>query len=212
MKIVKFIISIISFLCVCSTTYADSSSNLTALFNAVHTMRADFIQTIYDNHGKAIQKSYGKMALQRPGKFRWEISKPIPQTIITSDTRLWIYDPDLEQVTIKPLGQAAGESPALLLSHENATIDKDYTVTQMQKKTPGWQWFNLVPRNADSMFAFVEIGFMSDQLHAMKLQDHLGHTTQVEFEHIQTNINLPTALFVFKKPANVDVIDETRRH
>ena len=62
------------------------------------------------------------------------------------------------------------------------------------------------------MFAFVEIGFMNNQLHAMKLQDHLGHTTQVEFEQIQTNVSLPASLFVFKKPANVDVIDETRRH
>jgi outer membrane lipoprotein carrier protein len=210
MKIVKFLVSMMMHISVCGIAYADSSSTLAGLFNAVHTMRADFVQTIYDNHGKAIQKSYGKMALQRPGKFRWEMSKPIPQMIITSDTRLWIYDPDLEQVTIKPLGQAAGESPALLLSHENTAIDKDYTVTEIQKKQPGWQWFNLIPRNADSMFASVEIGFMANQLHTMKLQDHLGHTTQIEFNHIQTNIALPSSLFIFKKPANVDVIDETR--
>jgi outer membrane lipoprotein carrier protein len=106
MKILKLLISILLFV---NAAYAAPSTDLSTLLNSLHSMRSDFTQTVYDNHGKAIQKSYGQMALQRPGKFRWEIKKPIPQVIVANDTRLWVYDPDLEQVTIRALHQAAGD-------------------------------------------------------------------------------------------------------
>lgn len=209
MKFLKLIVAAFLF---SQTAYAGSSSELSSLLNSLHSMRADFTQTIFDNRGKAIQTSYGHMALQRPGKFRWEISKPIPQLIVANDKRLWVYDPDLEQVTIRALHQAAGESPAVLLSQENATIDQDYAVTQIQKGAPHWQWFALAPRGADSVLASIQMGFMDKQLHEMKLQDHLGHTTKIEFQHTAMNVSLPDTLFTFKKPPHVDVIDETKRH
>src|SRR5438105_3435289 len=78
----------------------DHSPNLANLLDAVKSMQANFTQTVYDNHGKSVQTSYGRMAIERPGKFRWEVTKPIPQLIIANESRLWIYDPDLQQVTI----------------------------------------------------------------------------------------------------------------
>lgn len=192
--------------------YAAPAADLAALLNSLHTMRADFTQTILDNKGKVVQKAYGKMALQRPGKFRWEVSRPIPQLIVANATRLWIYDPDLAQVTIRQLHQAAGESPAVLLSHENASIEKDYTVTRVEdKSTPTWEWFSLAPRGADSMLTKVKMGFENKSLQEMVLVDHLGHTTKIRFQHAQHNVDIPSTLFVFKSPPNVDVIDETKR-
>lgn len=195
-----------------NTSYAAAAGDLSALLNEVHTMLADFTQTIYDNHGKAIQQSHGNMALSRPGKFRWEIKKPIPQLIIANETRLWIYDPDLEQVTIKALHQATGQSPALLLSQENATLDKDYTITQVQNDSSHAQSFSLIPRDADSMLASVQMEFVNHQLHGMRLEDHLGHITSIQFNDIRTNMSLSSSLFTFKKPPKVDVIDETKHH
>lgn len=190
---------------------ADPTTDLTTLLNGVKTLQANFTQTTYDNRGKPVQKSFGRMALQRPGKFRWEVKRPIPQLIIANESRLWIYDPDLDQVTIRSLKHAAGETPALLLSHVDASINNEFTITEIEKNAPGWRWFSLTPKMADSMFASVEMGFMDKQIREMRLKDHLGHATMVAFESPKTNVNLPASLFTFTPPKNVDVIDETRK-
>lgn len=203
-------------ICVClsvffTSSYAAAVDDFSTLLNAVRTMQSNFTQTVFDNRGKAIQKSYGRMAMERPGKFRWEIVKPIPQVIIANESRLWIYDPDLEQVTIRVLHQATGETPALLLSHENTSIESDFSVKELPKKADGWRWFALTPKKADNVFASVQMGFQKEQIREMRLDDHLGHTTTIQFENIKTNSKLAPSLFVFKPPANVDVIDETRQ-
>lgn len=191
--------------------YAQTSLDLVHLLDSIHSMQADFIQTVYDNRGKTIQHAYGTMALQRPGKFRWQVKKPVPQLIIANDSRLWVYDPDLEQVTVRSLKQSADEAPALLLSHVDTTIDKDYVVKSLQKNTPHWQWFDLHPRSADNMFASIQLGFINGQIQEMILKDHLGHTTRVQFENIKLNNPISSKAFVFKAASNVDVIDETRK-
>jgi outer membrane lipoprotein carrier protein len=206
----RYFISIPLFVVFVSGYAASNSADLIFLLDSVKTMKADFSQTIYDNHGKAVETSYGSMAMQRPGKFRWEVKKPIPQLIIANESKLWIYDPDLQQVTIRVLGKASGGSPALLLSHVNTTLDKDFLVKPLAKKMAGWSWFELVPKQQDSMFASIEMGFTNKQIREMRLQDHLGHTTLVKFANAFINKSLPASLFTLKIPANADVIDETR--
>ena len=188
-----------------------ATTDLIQLLNQVKSIKANFVQTLFDKRGRAGQKTFGHMALQRPGKFRWDITKPQPQIIIANENKLWIYDPDLEQLTIRPLLQATGETPALLLSHDDASLEKHYIVTSIQKNQPGWRWFSLASREKDSLFKTMEMGFLNNELHEMRLQDNLGHTTAVKFQDIQTNINLPASLFSLKPPANVDIIDETRK-
>jgi outer membrane lipoprotein carrier protein len=200
-------------LCFSLSVYASTEANqLSALLNAVQSMQADFTQTIYDNQGKAVQQSTGHIALQRPGKFRWEVVKPIPQLIIANGTRLYIYDPDLQQLTIRTINQADDETPAILLSHVNATLDKIYNVKILTKSTAGLQWFSLIPRGADNMLASIQLGFANQTIQQMQLQDHLGHTTKIYFQHISANKKLSAMLFNFIPPANVDVIDETGKH
>ena len=204
--IFSFLMLFLSSLC-----YAAPADDLGNLLNAVQTMRANFTQTVYDNHNKAILKSFGRMSMQRPGKFRWEVTKPIPQIIIANSSRLWIYDPDLEQVTIRTLKKAAGETPALLLSHVDMVLNQSYQVEQLRSKTPGVLSFSLIPKGADNMFATIQMDFSNKKIQSMHLRDHLGHTTVVIFQNSQTNISLPSSLFVFKAPARTDVIDETKR-
>lgn len=189
--------------------YAAPSDDLVTLLNSVQTMRASFLQIVYDNRGKAVQQSHGRMSLARPGKFRWEVTKPIPQVIIANESRLWIYDPDLEQVTIRSLKKAAGETPALLLSDVDSKLTKIYRVKEGQQKA-GTRSFVLIPKSADSMFASIKMAFVDSQLREMRLEDHLGHVTAVKFQQVITNESIPASTFVFKRPAKVDVIDETR--
>ncbi len=188
---------------------ASTASDLASLLNAVKSMSANFTQTIYDNHGKAIQRSYGKMAMQRPGKFRWEVSKPIPQLVIANGTRLWIYDPDLQQVTIRALKKEVGETPALLLSNVNTAVEQDFNVTEQKDAAPGWRWFSLVPKHPDNMFESVQMGFQGNQIAEMQLKDNLGHTTRIQYQNPQFNTNLSASMFNFTPPKNVDVIDES---
>ena len=189
--------------------FASDATELSALLNGIKTMRAGFVQIIYDNHGKPIQKSNGTMALERPGKFRWEVSKPMPQIIIANKERLWVYDPDLQQVTIRSLKSEAGEAPALLLSHQNTTLESTYHIKSLGQKDK-LNWFLLKPKKSDNMFADVKMGFANHELKEMLLDDKIGHSTRVQFQKIKMNTFIPSSLFVFKAPAGTDVIDETR--
>ena len=181
------------------------------LLNNIHTMQASFVQTVYDSKtNKPIQESYGTMAMKRPGLFRWDVKKPNPQLIIANQSRLWIYDPDLEQVVVRSLAKAAGDTPALLLSHVSGVLEKNYTVQADAKNTQQLQWFTLTPRSADNMFASIQLGFTNNQITEMRLRDHLGHRTRIQFKNAKFNSSLSNNLFVFKTPRGVDVINEAR--
>lgn len=187
------------------------SEEFASQLNGVQTMQAGFKQIIYDNHGKAVQQSYGEMAFSRPGKFRWQVKKPIPQLIIANGNKLWIYDPDLRQVIIRSLQKAVGETPALLLSHVSTSIENDFKVQKNQSQNTTEQWFTLLPKRKDSMFAHIQMGFSGKQIREMRLEDQLGHTTKIIFTQAKINTRVSNNKFVFKSPPHVDIIDETKK-
>jgi len=191
------------------TALATPANTLIMLLATLRTMTADFTQIITDSNSKTIQRSTGNMALFRPGKFRWEQTIPVKQLIIVNGNRLWIYEPDLEQVTIRTLSSELGKTPALLLSDPNHTLENAYNVELVSGKKDPVQWFLLTPKNPDNMFASIKLGFGYFQIQGMVLQDHLGHTTTISFSNIVSDVVIPTSLFTFKPPRHVDVIDES---
>jgi outer membrane lipoprotein carrier protein len=209
-KRLTIFITAIFFISFFSCAHANPASDtLTQLLNNTRTMQADFTEVVKDTKGKTLNRSQGKMSLERPGKFRWDVIKPNPQLIVTNGKKIWIYDADLEQVTIRYLSKEPGEAPALLLSNANETLTKDFSVdTSNQTNT---QWFSLRPKDKNSMFEFIKLGFQNQQITEMQLKDHLGHVTLIQFNRVVINNNLSPALFNFKVPAKVDVIDETHR-
>ena len=193
-----------------SLVYANPSSDtLTGLLSNTRTMQANFSEVVKDTKGKTLNQSQGKMSLARPGRFRWDVTQPNPQLIVTNGKKIWIYDADLEQVTIRYMQKEAGEVPALLLSNTNETLEKDFRVDMTNEA--GTQWFLLKPKDKGSLFELIKLGFENKQITQMQLQDHLGHVTLIQFNHIVVNNNLSPALFNFKAPAHVDVIDEVRK-
>jgi len=209
----NFIIFVFLNLFLISRVYAAADNQtLNNLLNTTHTMRANFTQKILDNYGRTVLTSQGTMALERPGKFRWEVVKPSKQLIIANAAKLWIYDPDLEQVVIRSLKGAAGSSPAFLLTQMNASLENDYIVTQMpNQKSDQQQWFMLKPKVSDDVFESIQIGFIQNQIKTMKLKDNLGHSTIIEFKNSQINSPLSASLFVFHAPAHVDIIHEENK-
>lgn len=185
--------------------YAAPSDDLIQLLNNIHTMQATFNQTVLDTKGKILNRATGKMSLQRPGQFRWDVMQPNRQLIVTNGQKIWIYDVDLEQVTVRYLGHEAGEAPALLLSNSNSTLANDFQIRVANDA------YVLTPKDKSSMFETITLRFANQTIHEMQLADHLGHVTHIQFNQVVMNRNLSASLFNFKAPAHVDVIDETHR-
>lgn len=179
---------------------------LNDFINNVQGMQADFHQLLIDNKSKAVKESSGTLVMQRPGKFRWEYTRPYRQTIVADGERIWIYDVELEQVTVKPLDTTLGGTPAVLLSGQK-TVWEQFKVKELGSKD-GLEWVELTPKAPDNNFESVRLGFGAHDLEMMELLDSFGATTQLRFSKLQRNPVLDSSAFVFTSPKGVDVIGE----
>lgn len=170
------------------------------------TARARFAQMVLDKNLKPLQQVTGTMQFSRPGKFRWEYDKPYEQTIVGDGTRLWIYDKDLNQVTVRKLDRALGSSPAALLAGSNE-IEKSYTLAAAGTQD-GLEWIEAVPKNRDTTFEKIRLGFNKAALEAMELRDQFGQVTVIKFSAIERNAKLAPEAFRFTPPKGADVISE----
>lgn len=183
---------------------ADGIARLDQFVNATHTARGEFEQQIRDGNGVLTQRSSGTLMFSRPGKFRWAYVKPYPQLIVGDGTRVWIYDEDLQQVTVRKLGQALGSTPAALLAGSSDAL-KAFELHD-EGTQDGLEWVLAVPRAKDSSFARIRIGFHGADLAAMELHDTFGQTTLLRFSALERNPRLDPAQFTFTPPAGADVI------
>lgn len=170
------------------------------------TLKADFAQSVIAKNGRKPQQSSGVVAIARPGKLRWEIQKPFPQLVVGDGEKIWIHDPELQQVTVRKAGQAIGGSPAALLSGSNE-LEKNFTLKEAGE-AEGLNWVEATPKVSDSGFERVRLGFSGSDLKAMELLDSFGQTTLIHFSRLERNPALPAATFRFVPPAGVDVVGE----
>jgi len=185
---------------------ASTVDELKSLLQQTTTARAHFAQIVLDSNMKTLQQATGTMQFSRPGKFRWEYDKPYEQTIVGDGTRVWLYDKDLNQVTVRRFDRAIGSSPAALLAGSNE-IEKDYTLKSLPSRD-GLDWLEAVPRTPDTAFERIRLGFGKTGLEAMELRDQFGQTTVIKFSTIERNAKLAPELFRFTPPKGVDVISE----
>lgn len=170
------------------------------------SLTAEFQQVLLSETGRPAQTSYGLFYLQRPGKFRWDYQKPFQQQIISTGGKVWFYDTDLEQVTVKKLDESVGSTPALLLSGD-IVLEDNYTIEQ-QGVEQGLQWLKLVPKNQDSSFKYLIIGMEKGILNSMELSDNFGQLTRIYFSNLKANPPIDPALFEFHAPKSADVFSE----
>jgi outer membrane lipoprotein carrier protein len=179
---------------------------LKSFISDTRTAKSAFSQTVTDQNGKLRQKSEGTLAFSRPGKFRWVYQKPYEQLIVGDGIKLWIYDADLEQVTVKKLGDALGSSPAALLAGSN-DIDRHFNLKDAGMQD-GMDWLEARPKDRESTFEFVRMGFAGGTLKAMQLKDSFGQTTELRFTRLEKNPQLNSGDFKFTPPKGADVISE----
>ncbi|HEY0663762.1 MAG TPA: outer membrane lipoprotein chaperone LolA [Thiobacillaceae bacterium] len=186
--------------------HAGGVERLKAFIAGAKTAEADFTQTVTDRNGRVTQQASGKMAFARPGKFRWDYRAPYEQIIVGDGVKLWLYDTDLDQVTVKPLGEVVSGTPAALLAGDNA-IEK-YFILRNAGESGGLEWLDATPRNKDTTFERIRMGFKGDTLVQMELHDHFGQRTTLKLLNLVRNPAIAPARFRFTPPKGADVIGE----
>ena len=183
---------------------AGAIDQLHRFLQETRTLKADFAQIVISRGGRKPQQSAGTVAISRPGKLRWDIQKPYPQLVVGDGEKIWIYDSELKQVTVRPAGQALGGSPAALLAGKNE-LEKNFALAEAGE-LDGMDWVEAVPKAGDSGFEKIRLGFAGNDLAAMVLVDSFGQTTQIRFSKLERNPELPASTFKFSPPPGVDVV------
>jgi outer membrane lipoprotein carrier protein len=199
----------------CATTaQAGAIEKLKTFIATTHSAQANFTQEVLDQNGKRIQGASGIMQFQRPGKFRWTYQKPYEQIIVGDGSKFWLYDADLNQVTVRKLDAALGSSPAALLSGSNE-IERGFTLAEDGSRD-GLEWLQATPKGKgpgnkeqDSSFNKILMAFNAQaELVAMELNDMFGHKTVLRFTAMKSNPKIPEQQFRFTPPKGVDVLSD----
>jgi outer membrane lipoprotein carrier protein len=170
------------------------------------TASARFAQTVYDKAGRKLQESSGEFQLQRPGKFRWVYAKPFAQLIVGDGRRVWTYDQDLNQVTVRHFDQVLGSTPAALLAGTQ-DIERAFELTELPA-SEGLEWVGATPRAKDSGVNRIRLGFAQSTLARMELEDPFGQRTVIRIEALEKNPQLAPEVFRFQPPRGADVIGD----
>ncbi len=185
---------------------ADGISSLKNFYDKTHAMRANFYQLVTDKQGRKIQEVYGQMQLKRPNKFRWDYNKPFEQQIISDGKQVWLYDTELAQVTVRELSKTLGSSPAALLAGDDS-LDKNFKLMNASR-TDNLDWVIATPKEKDTGFDQISLGFKDNALQEMDLVDSFGHQTKIVFTKLESNPVIDAKTFLFKPPKGVDVVGE----
>lgn len=180
-----------------------ASETLQAKLNAIRTMSASFSQVV-NAQKREVSRSSGTMALSRPGLFRWQTKNPMEQLVLADGQHLWVYDVDLEQVTVKKQEKSLGGTAALFLSSYDDTVTRDFDVTTYTKGNKAY--FDLHSKSSKANLPRIKLVFEGSMLSGLELYDQLGQHTDVILSQIKNNPTLAPTLFKFITPKGVDVV------
>lgn len=175
-------------------------------FQDLQSLRADFIQRVYDERARIVQSSSGQMLMRKPGQFRWDYRTPAEQIIVADGERLWAYDVDLAQVTVRKLDTALSATPLALLSGA-APIEDTFEVGNVQRRD-GVDWYDLTPKQPQPEFRLLRVAFKGNALVSLELEDGFGQRTRLDFQKLERNPTLDPALLKFTPPPGVDVVGD----
>lgn len=187
----------------CLSSFTVSASELQEHFARLNTWQADFVQTLENKDNGLTTKSQGSLWLLRPNRFRLEYTQPYKQIYVADGSKLWFYDEDLEQVTVKPQGNLLDQTPAMILSQPRR-LNETYTITHTSEENN--TRYSLKPKGSESGFERIEIVFSDNRLIEMHMYDHFAQKTSLVFRNIQSNHTVSNDRFRFIPPNGVDVI------
>ncbi len=185
---------------------ANGIAQLQHFLEQTRSLETRFQQTLIDETRTVRDRSAGFFYLQRPGHFRWDYSGPEGQQIIADGERVWLYDVELAQVTVRPQSEVLGSSPAMLLSTDEP-VEKGFQIKELSTRD-GLEWVELLPRDQQNNSSTVRLGFQDNLLRGMEFVDGFGQTTTFRFSTIRSNLEIDPERFRFVAPPGVDVIGD----
>jgi outer membrane lipoprotein carrier protein len=188
------------------TASATGLERMKEYFQNIQTAQASFHQVVSDKQGHKTQDVTGIMHLQKPNKFRWDYDKPFVQIIVGDGEKVWLFDPDLNQVTVRSFSKAVGSSPAALLAG-GKEMERLFTLKDTSRKGE-LEWVLAVPKVKETGFERVFLGFKDDALMEMEMHDSFGNRTAIVFTSMQKNPKLSAEIFKFTPPADADVLSQ----
>jgi outer membrane lipoprotein carrier protein len=199
-------VALLALLLVAAPGDAATLERLRSFVRETQTARADFMQTVTDRNGRVVQRASGDFAIARPGRFRWTVEKPYQQILVGDGERVWIYDPDLNQVVTRRNDRALGSTPAALLSGKEE-VERAFDWRDLPP-SDGLDWLGATPKEKESAFAEIRLGFDANGLAALEVTDNFGQRTHIGIFHLVRNPKLDAALFKFTPPKGADVVGE----
>jgi len=190
-------------------TESPARQSLRRFFSEVATLEARFEQVVLDENLRAIDDAHGVLRIRRPGRFRWDYAPPAAQVIVGDGARVWLHDVELAQVTVRSQARALGRSPAIWLAGGGrGDLADEYEIEDLGAQGR-IDWLNLIPRDGQSEFAAVRVGFEAQQLRIIELVDALDQRTRIRLFDLRENAEVDDSFFQFTPPPGVDVIDAT---
>ena len=184
-----------------------AAAQLRKQLDAMDSLQGNFVQTTYDKDGVKQEASSGEFMLMRPGKFYWKTLDHMPQLLVSNNKTIWLYDPDLETVTVREFTDDLRETPALLLSADAEQLRKQFSVTRdTTNKTA--DAFTLTPKVTEGMFQHLTLVFKAGQLSEFAIKDSLGQVTRCVLSNVQRNKPLAEEKFFFQIPEGVEVLKD----
>lgn len=183
----------------------ESAKLLVKRLAGLNSLEADFVQLSIDAKGLRVQELQGKAQLKRPNKMYWQTFQPFEQLMVTNGENVWFYEKDLEQVSVKKLDERSSATPLLILFENSTELEKSFDVEY--RKQGGMETFLLTPKTKDTLFETLTLTFINSKFSKISLQDSLNQKTIINFQNTKFNSQIKDALFNFKIPAGVDIIE-----
>jgi outer membrane lipoprotein carrier protein len=200
----RAIVLLLAWIAFAASAADTARSRMEAFSKDLKSVTADFSQSVTDANGRRGDESRGTMALEAPRLFRWETQQPYQQTIVADGQRVWVYEPDLEQVSVRSQSTEEAHSPLTVLT-DLSQLDSQFTASESGERD-GLVWLKLVSKAKDPEFEYAELGFSARTLDRMLFKDQLGNTTEIRFSEWKRNPAIPADTFRFTPPKGVDVI------
>ena len=206
MLALTFLVLLLSLDATAVAAVGPARARLDAFASGLHSLTGDFSQTLTGADGQVGKTSSGTLVLLAPREFRWNTLTPYKQTIVADGSRVWMYDPELEQVTVNRQSTEESHSPLTVMT-DLKQLDRDFKVTE-QGAHDGLLWLRMTSTAKDPQFDHADLGFDASGLVRMRFRDRLGSTTDIRFSNLRRNVAIPDSTFNFVPPKGADVIGD----
>ena len=198
---------LVTLLLISPISYAESAQQkLNGFLNKLTQMGGEFTQIVTSEQGHDARSAIGTFKVKKPGMFDWKYKQPYEQQIISNGKKIWVYDKDLEQLTVRQISESLNSSPLSIFVSETP-VENIFSIEEIVKNDD-IDWIKLTPIEESSTFEFIEIGFVNGTLSNMVLQDNFGQTTRLLFTQVDKDINIDSVAFEFNIPDGTDVFEE----